>query len=413
MAPLRTHPESHVQGAGAARGVPRPGPAATAALTLFELLVAMALGLVVAFTAYAGFNAAVETVAKVGALSEQNRMLRVGLLHALEDVDFWGSYDRPDHTGLRAEDHPFHPMAPGDFSSDQLAWQRSSFFVGSAGVLFDELGNYALAGWAQRDAADHPVWTAGNDHHLRSQWLLHEAGLYAMVDYLPANATYHYYHAPISGGYYHSPGGRRWQSGDGGKRAFDNPSPGVIQDMLVTSAMAKIDKNPNWPRMYWPWLEDGSYLRPASRQRFLLSGNSFWLSPNPDYGVDGDGDGVNDATVHNHWWLSEVGWRGVGEDHVWNMHQFVAHCAPSFDLMPGKPPEWPGLRYFVKRRAAVHPIVSGHVEVRDPIEGGVLRLNFASLGTTLRGARLQRGLDHYLSHYGPDGRYAPSAGGMP
>ncbi|MDA3961307.1 MAG: prepilin-type N-terminal cleavage/methylation domain-containing protein [Planctomycetota bacterium] len=367
-------------------------------LTLIELLVAMAIGLVVAYTAYTGFNAAVATVARVSIMSQQNRLLRVGLQHALDDVDHWSYYDRADHLDLRAEGHPFHPMEAGEFSSDYLAWQHSSFYAGSTAVLFDELGNYANVGWAEKDGAGDSVWSAGNDVHQRTEWLFTQAGNYAMFDYLPANAIYHYYRLGQSEGWYQSPGGYRWEPGQDTPKAFSGPDANNSNNMMVISAMGKIDRNRDYARLWWPWRPES--LRPLTRNRLIRTGNVFFMSPETSYGS-------NQAHANNHWWLNDVSWRGINRTHPWNLRQFSANCVPIMDLMPSKPAEWSGLNYTIERRQAIYPTVSGNLRVSDPIEGTAMRLNFACIGTSLRGARLQRGLDVYTSHYGTGSGYSP------
>ncbi len=64
------------------------------------------------------------------------------------------------------------------------------------------------------------------------------------------------------------------------------------------------------------------------------------------------------------------------------------------DLLPQKPAHWPGLRVETRRYAVWSSFIDlCQVEVRSPITGESLRLSFWGVGTTLRGARQQRGLD--------------------
>ncbi|MDA3961348.1 MAG: prepilin-type N-terminal cleavage/methylation domain-containing protein [Planctomycetota bacterium] len=65
------------------------------AFTLIELTIALGLGLLVAYAAYAAFNTASQTIATVNRLALENRLMRAGYIAALEDADYWLHYDDP------------------------------------------------------------------------------------------------------------------------------------------------------------------------------------------------------------------------------------------------------------------------------------------------------------------------------
>jgi len=74
------------------------------AFSLVELMIAMALGTVIAYLAYAAFSMAVQTVATVNRLSLENDLMRAGMDEAMDDADYWTSLDDPldpAATGLR------------------------------------------------------------------------------------------------------------------------------------------------------------------------------------------------------------------------------------------------------------------------------------------------------------------------
>lgn len=65
-------------------------------LTLIELMIAMAIGLVILSTIFYGFRVATAAMSTANRLSLENGLLRHGFLAALEEADFWTSYDAPD-----------------------------------------------------------------------------------------------------------------------------------------------------------------------------------------------------------------------------------------------------------------------------------------------------------------------------
>lgn len=62
-------------------------------LTLIEITVAMAVGLVLLATAASAMRVSMQTITKANRLSLENRMLRLGIVGALNEADFWTTYD--------------------------------------------------------------------------------------------------------------------------------------------------------------------------------------------------------------------------------------------------------------------------------------------------------------------------------
>lgn len=72
--------------------------------TLIEMLIAISLGLIVAYIALAAVRMASRTVTAINRLTLENRLMRQGFLEALDEIDFWTRYDDPTdstHQGLR------------------------------------------------------------------------------------------------------------------------------------------------------------------------------------------------------------------------------------------------------------------------------------------------------------------------
>lgn len=93
-------------------------PAFVAAFTLIEMMIAVALGGLIVYTAVAGFRAASQTITAANRLSVENGMLRAGYLEAQMQLDFWTNLDDPSKPNserpLRQSDSgkglPFAPM---------------------------------------------------------------------------------------------------------------------------------------------------------------------------------------------------------------------------------------------------------------------------------------------------------------
>lgn len=67
------------------------------------------------------------------------------------------------------------------------------------------------------------------------------------------------------------------------------------------------------------------------------------------------------------------------------------------DFLPSRPANWPGLQVETRRYAVWSSYIDlCQIEVTSPITGESTRLSFWGVGTSLRGARQQRGLDTVL-----------------
>ncbi len=101
------------------------------AFTLIELLIAMALGTVIIYTAVAGFRLASSSITIANRLSLENRIIRAGMANALDQADFWTDVDAPggDTTdtafngqALRVwtEKHPYYRIGGRNADIDSL-----------------------------------------------------------------------------------------------------------------------------------------------------------------------------------------------------------------------------------------------------------------------------------------------------
>lgn len=65
------------------------------AFTLIELMIAIALGMVIVYTALAGFRVASQTITTSNRLSLENSLMRSGYFEAQTQLDFWTNHDDP------------------------------------------------------------------------------------------------------------------------------------------------------------------------------------------------------------------------------------------------------------------------------------------------------------------------------
>lgn len=70
-------------------------PAFVAAFTLIEMMIAVALGSLIIYTAVSGFRTASQTITSANRLSMENNLLRAGYFEAQVQLDFWTNLDDP------------------------------------------------------------------------------------------------------------------------------------------------------------------------------------------------------------------------------------------------------------------------------------------------------------------------------
>lgn len=161
--------------------------------TLIELMIAITLSMMIAYTAFAAFRVASQSVATCRRLSIENGMMRTGFIAALEELDFWDLYDdrnapNPSANPLRATGKPFCPMSydPTRKENDPRTWWRGFGF--STDVANTNLwGNYSLlskAGHSDAVRAWYPNQVKNFSEKL---------GAYGMISYLPGDAIFCWY----------------------------------------------------------------------------------------------------------------------------------------------------------------------------------------------------------------------------
>ncbi|MBA3936057.1 MAG: prepilin-type N-terminal cleavage/methylation domain-containing protein [Planctomycetes bacterium] len=227
------------------------------AFTLIEMLIAIALGLVLVYTAAAGLRVAAQTVTVANRLALENEIMRNGFEIALDEVDLWRAYDEPVDAmrqGQRSAGGIFCPFKssavgvsttapatsatiiidianiPGPTDSergwnsdyvwpvaDPRTWFRNNMAERSGTALhFGGYKRFSTVGPADATGRTH-TWLANQLDRLVSAF-----GYYGMADYLPAGTIYDYAGGsfPVTGGGMCSllanTGGLNFQNGDGG-----------------------------------------------------------------------------------------------------------------------------------------------------------------------------------------------------
>ncbi|HYE08293.1 MAG TPA: hypothetical protein VEL07_22455 [Planctomycetota bacterium] len=378
------------------------------AFTLIEVMIASALGLTVCLTAFAGLRAAAQSVSLAERLATENALIRAGMNAAYHEVDAWRTYDDPaDATRQRLRQYdatrrmglPFTPLktswTPSGWSSaDRTTWDE------------DDRGWNSGEAWSM-DATNARTWWRGNHaERLRTDlrygryaifsnlepslnvvspagdygqvdvahtWLpnqlagLRDAlGYYGMIDYMPANAIYGFYQA-YSGAY-------PWTS-------WSSVSCEWVQ-----------------PDYDWDWGTRRSYNGDTfsnndgytCHMRSLYSLNyasSYALYPPTAANAGWDVD----LLVREHRCQK---YTGYGSDRDRDMLPFIATAMTADALVPLKPTAWPQVKVSICRSIKIRRFNNlCKVTWTSPITGDTAELSFSGFGTTLRGARQDRGLD--------------------
>ena len=357
--------------------------------TLIELMIAVSLGIILVYTATAAFRVAAQAVTTANRLSLENSILRAGYQMAHQDLDFWTNVDHPDDTtrqGLRAGGNssgmPFTPFSvswPGAAGDSETAnghdardttWAMGNKRVWWRGNMAEKnntdlrFGRYSLfANRSSTLAADQfssvevlvgaalMNSTYGGPVNVPHSWLYNQIsglekslGFYGLCDYLPANAIYSWYE-PYSGG----------------------SNLGGMPFWLIS---------PDWPFNNG----DGGQQTPRGKYR-----NSYQTS----YGIIDPRSSNNPDELrnrHRRWY--HLGY-GSGEG---SHNEFNGWSAIADKHLALKPLNWPGLDVSVQRFIKNTRFVNrARVTWTNPISGQTAEMSFTGFGTTLRGARQQRG----------------------
>ncbi len=317
------------------------------AFTMIEVLVATALGAVLCLGAVAALRTAQDCTTSAQRLSLENGLMRAGLQAALKELDDWSEFDRPS---VQAVGQPF---APHDFT-------QARTFAAADWAAFDPA---APRQWFRGDASHSDPFAHGDfprlshrqhaepDRAFVHDWLRYVVdrfGYYAALDFAPANWIYHL------------------------QPAADGASDPEFREC-----------------------DFGTYCTPS---HFYSIGFGSWQQPrdrmSANYleGVVATTDPVLLALPSSRITFHLGGWLDARTGLGWN--ELYRDGAQRFAPMPLRPGHWPDLRVTTRRVIAhAQRIHAATIDVTSPVTGKHLRLYLTTACTTLRGARLTRGLD--------------------
>src|SRR4051812_2999773 len=165
------------------------------AFTMIELIIAVALSAVICATAAVALRVCASTFTATQRLTVTSRMMRAGVLAALDDLDTWKVCDDPDDPArqpLRAAGNAFSPVAFSrpTFTPEAPQDQPQTWWRGLGAVNDDKrFGDYAMfsrLGHPDPERCWYPDLMAG---------LSAQIGHYGMIDYAPANLMFSMYDA--------------------------------------------------------------------------------------------------------------------------------------------------------------------------------------------------------------------------
>ncbi|MBA3845456.1 MAG: prepilin-type N-terminal cleavage/methylation domain-containing protein [Planctomycetes bacterium] len=369
---------------------------ARSAFTLIEMIISVALGAIIVVTAFAAFRTASLTVAAANRLALENTMLRVGVAAAHEEIDFWRDYDDPDaatrplQAAVGGHGLPFTPFATvwpsggGAFDSeddqswrpDEKAWDPSSSRTWYRGNLAERstskmwLGRYAIFSTAEANALSFgfnaPVSSAQSvgysgapaaAHHwypFQIQRLRDALGFYGLCEYAPPNSIF---------------------------ATFDPRGPDTMgRNGAVLNWFVKTQSGANGFFRHEERLNRARV--PPGKYRCTTKG--VYAVPNPS----GSGKPLSEANRYAYMVGFDAGSGNANEVSDFKNATDVAESL----MRAGRPSHWPNatvsVSHFIKD---ARPISMCKVRVVSPVTGNAIALTFSGWGTTLRGARQQRG----------------------
>ena len=415
------------------------------AFSLIEVIIAISLGMVVLITMYAGFRVATQSIAITERLALENKLLIGGMVSAMEEVDQWTAFDRPDHQPLRTTGalkvitpgaggytpdgsdwstlpQPFTPFGTGSGSgswsvsgaglayastwlvNDPATWYRGdgalalTYGKPTSAIEVDKVkpfhtdqspwGNYALFACAGEAVQVTPQGTETVPLDAERRWLAAQhkglkygLGFYGWYAYLPANAFIDYYDV--------DDGTAR------GIRSFE------LRELLASTAptptMAELRGAGRMRRQmgsgYGGNLQTGAER--AVTRPFSLYTNHLGIAT---FAPDATAEQKRKRLIINRQmagaWIPPANLAGKKDEGASTYPTLLASLAGPRPLIATGPRHWPTVSSDVRRTMKWSMMINlCTVRLEDPLTGRMSELSFTTTGTTLRGARMSRGLD--------------------
>jgi prepilin-type N-terminal cleavage/methylation domain-containing protein len=355
---------------------PRPRP--RAGFTLIELMIAISLGLVIIGTVVSGLRVASQAFTLVNRLAQENQLMRVGCEVAHDHLDYWTDIDDPDgpasNRPLRGHDGngglPFTPMAdiapyvagatreldtgwnaaePWVAADPRTWWHGNLAATVGTNVIF---GHYSIftnsaqsTGVGRGAAGTYGTVTVPHNWLNNQLWTMYTAlGYYGYLDYTPAGTLYQSY-LPLSGG----------TNDDGEALVLDTPYGHFANG-------------------------EGNQRYPYDMYRLTMGTAIGLVSPSA-------GGATASGTHQQYYWLDYTNPGGQG-----TFNQFNADTMRSAPLLASNGPAvWPRVAVSVQRFIKNNRFANAcRVVCTSPLTGEHAQLVWNGIGSTLRGARLQR-----------------------
>ena len=355
--------------------------------TLLELMIAIAMGMLVIYITMQSVRVAANTVTKSNRIAVENELLRVGFIEALDEVDLWSRSDNPDALFQNRD-------AEQALRKDHAANGGMSFTPlpsADMNLKFDE--SFGHGAWNQhpsaRAAANPRTWTRvnyfeeNNQKHLwgtsfyysnmdsaKAPWtwqstqiklVLDTMGFWGAMEYQPANAFFGYYGSAMEDKPKGSPGGIAWTQ--------------------VAEAFTKTN--------LWIRAADGNDSTVKGRAR--SSNGSRYALPGPGPYTRS----LPGPTAEQHRAVYKVGYElRNSPNKEKELEDFLdwTRVEPADAGARLWPTVWPQV-YSTVRRIIIRGQMTNSVVIScvDPLTGNAMVIPFSCTGTTLRGARQQRG----------------------
>jgi prepilin-type N-terminal cleavage/methylation domain-containing protein len=393
--------------------------------TFIELMLAMSLGVILMYALFAGMRTAAQSIAISNRLALENSLLRSAYLLALDEVDFWATYDDPNDSstsipgigcvnggeGLRNPGLPFSPFYQTSFAPsaanesaavrgsetpyafpneavspptdgtrgwtatypwsmcDPLVWARIN--LAESGLSDLRFGFYSMfSNISTSPSLGSAATFAFGSPTVNHTWLSNQMdglkkqiGYYGMIDYLPSNTIYAYATPRTNA-----------TNDDGLLTEFIGPGdlgngPGYFKNGDGVTQFAQ---------GLYRATKDSSFSF-APLKGFISTA----LAPNGYMGAWNSYYSLNRSKFNTNQYATA----GIGG----TMQQFLDCSMSTLPLMAVKPSAWPNfdisvMRYITANRFATVCCIRWV----NPLTGEVKQLNFNGFGTTLRGARQQR-----------------------
>jgi hypothetical protein len=379
------------------------------AFTLIEALIAIALGTIVSGMLFAGIRLAASCVTTADRLAVQNQLITSAMLQLSDELDSWEAFDdpadpakQPFRTGLDGAGRgmPFCKFSdvwpasgivnawgddPATWSpAEPASWWRGCMAERCEGDFRNRqprFGWYGISGasvpsgvtptYGGYGAPPQPTSDSSEWAYDQQKGLYHALGFYVMADYLPANAIFAWYEDtaippqpnpwPTTSGIpcYFLIGGSSWPAQAYNRNAGATPTPQSVYQATYNGIFALVPRVAATPTVGLDEI--------INRNRYAWTTWEAWFN------LDG---------------LSQMDFLRK------EVADLMSRCEARSEITPIRPAHWPSVTARVVR--TLHKAYFTNlctIAWISPQTGETSELRYSGFGTTLRGARIQRGLD--------------------